>query len=75
MMTGYLVAGWGEELVGMFGGVPAGLFLGCFLGALVLNCIAGGIVSLVVVGWRILRHCCSLRACQDTFGVSLKANS
>src|SRR5205085_4172692 len=54
VMIGYLLAGWGEELAGMVLGVPAGLFLGCFLGAAILNSITGGMGSILFAAWRTL---------------------
>lgn len=54
VMAGHLLAGWGEELAGTALGVPAGLFVGCFLGAAFLNSIAGGMGSILVAAWRTL---------------------
>ena len=48
VMTAYLIAGWGQDLLGMFLGVPLGLFVGCFLGTVAFNFLLGGIGAAVV---------------------------
>ena len=53
-MFGNMVGGWGEELLGQIG-VPIGLLVGCFIGALVLNYVWGSIGLGVVALFRLLQ--------------------